>query len=165
MWELVQTVIWAVVIALLVRSFLVEGFYIPSGSMKPTLVPGERVLVAKFYYRITEPQRGDEVVFRFKHKKLIKRIAGLPGDRMKIENGMIFVNGSPLQEERFHRTYYGVGAYGQGENTVPEGSYFVLGDNSQNSDDSRFWGYVPRSSLLGKAFLIYWPPLSAGIIR
>lgn len=158
--EAIETIVWSLVIALLIIQFVVQSFYIPSSSMEPTLVPGERVLVAKFYYRITEPQRGDIIVFRYpidNRKNLIKRVIGLPGEKIKISNGMIYVNGEPLQGDKFGRTYYDYGFYGEGEKTVPEDSYFVLGDNSLNSDDSRFWGYVPRKNILGRAFLIYWP--------
>jgi len=166
--EAIETIVWSLIIALLIINFVVQSFYIPSSSMEPTLVPGERVLVAKFYYRITEPQRGDIIVFRYpidKRKNLIKRVIGLPGEKIKIANGMVYINGEPLQGEKFGRTYYDVGFYGEGERTVPEGSYFVLGDNSQNSDDSRFWGYVPRKNILGRAFVIYWPLTRISILR
>ncbi len=166
--EAIETIVWSLIIALLIINFVVQSFYIPSSSMEPTLVPGERVLVAKFYYRITEPQRGDIIVFRYpidKRKNLIKRVIGLPGEKIKIANGMVYINEEPLQGEKFGRTYYDVGFYGEGERTVPEDSYFVLGDNSQNSDDSRFWGYVPRKNILGRAFVIYWPLTHISILR
>lgn len=166
--ELVETVLWALVIALCVRYFVVEGYYIPSTSMEPTLVPGERVLVAKFLYRFSEPHRGDIVVFRYpidNRKNLIKRVVGLPGEKIEITQGRVFVNGEPLVGELFQRTYYDIGYYGQGAHVVPKGHYFVLGDNSENSDDSRFWGYVPRKNILGRAFLVYWPPHHVRILR
>lgn len=166
--ELLETVLWALAIALLIRYFVIEGYYIPSTSMEPTLVPGERVLVAKFLYRFTDPQRGDVVVFRYpidRRKNLIKRIVGLPGEQVKIAEGKVFINGEPLTGDLFRRTYYDVGYYGQGERVIPEGYYFVLGDNSENSDDSRFWGYVPRQNILGRAFLVYWPPHRVRILR
>jgi len=166
--EAIETIVWSLVIALLIIYFVVQSFYIPSSSMEPTLVPGERVLVAKFYYRITQPQRGDIIVFRYpidNRKNLIKRVIGLPGEKIKISNGMIYVNGEPLQGDKFSRTYYDYGFYGEGEKTVPEDSYFVLGDNSLNSDDSRFWGYVPRKNILGRAFLIYWPLTHIAILK
>ncbi len=166
--ELIETILWALVIALLIRYFVVEGYYIPSSSMEPTLVPGERVLVAKFYYRFTEPQRGDIVVFRYpidSRRNLIKRLVGLPGETIEIKDGLVWVNGASLQGDLFRRTYYDVGYYGQGQHVVPQDSYFVLGDNSENSDDSRFWGYVPRKNILGRAFLVYWPPHRIRILR
>lgn len=166
--EAIETIVWSLVIALLIIHFVVQSFYIPSSSMEPTLVPGERVLVAKFYYRLTEPQRGDIIVFRYPiddRKNLIKRVIGLLGEKIKISNGMIYVNGEPLQGDKYVRTYYDYGFYGEGEKTVPEDSYFVLGDNSINSDDSRFWGYVPRKNVLGRAFLIYWPLTHITILK
>ncbi|MGQ9473703.1 MAG: signal peptidase I [Candidatus Caldatribacteriaceae bacterium] len=166
--ELIETILWALVIALLIRYFVVEGYYIPSSSMEPTLVPGERVLVAKFYYRFTEPKRGDIIVFRYpidRRRNLIKRLVGLPGDNLKIEDGLVWINGEALQGELFQRTYYDVGYYGQGEHVVPQDSYFVLGDNSENSDDSRFWGYVPHRNILGRAFFVYWPPHRIRILK
>lgn len=166
--ELIETVLWALAIALLIRYFVVEGYYIPSSSMEPTLVPGERVLVAKFYYRFTEPKRGDIVVFRYpidNRRNLIKRLVGLPGETIEIKDGVVLVNGESLQGDSFNRTYYDVGYYGQGEHVVPPDSYFVLGDNSENSDDSRFWGYVPRKNILGRAFVVYWPPHRVRILR
>ena len=166
--EAIETIVWYLVIALLIIHFVVQSFYIPSSSMEPTLVPGERVLVAKFYYRLTEPQSGDIIVFRYPiddRKNLIKRVIGLPGEKIKISNGMIYVNGEPLQGDKYVRTYYDYGFYGEGEKTAPEDSYFVLGDNSINSDDSRFWGYVPRKNVLGRAFLIYWPLTHITILK
>ncbi len=166
--EIVETVIWALLIAFVVRYFVVEGYYIPSGSMKPTLVPGNRVLVAKFYYRLYQPQRGDIIVFRYpsnEKKNLIKRIIALPGETVRIENGLVYINGVPIQGDQFNREYVNVGGYGRGEQIIPGNSYFVLGDNSHNSDDSRFWGYVPFKNILGRAFLIYWPPRSIQILR
>ena len=166
--EAIETIVWSLVIALLIIHFVVQSFYIPSSSMEPTLVPGERVLLAKFYYRLTEPQRGDIIVFRYPiddRKNLIKRVIGLSGEKIKISNGMIYVNGEPLQGDKYVRTYYDYGFYGEGEKTVPEDSYFVLGDNSINSDDSRFWGYVPRKNVLGRAFLIYWPLTHITILK
>lgn len=169
MRELIETVVWALAIALFVRYFLFEGYFIPSGSMQPTLVPGERVLVSKFYYWFSEPQRGDIIVFRYpidRRKNLIKRIAGLPNERMRIEGGDVFVDDDPLENGIFDETYYyDIGFYGQGERIVPDQSYYVLGDNSQNSDDSRFWGYVPGDNVVGRAFLIYWPPQNIRILR
>jgi signal peptidase I len=90
---------------------------------------------------------------------------GLPGETIKIENGLVYINGVPLEGELFARPYYDAGYYGQGEKVIPEDSYFVLGDNSSNSDDSRFWGYVPRKNILGRAFLVYWPPQRIKILR
>lgn len=166
--EIVETVFWALLIAFIVRYFVVEGYYIPSSSIKPTLIPGNRVLVAKFYYRFYRPHRGDIIVFRFpsnRKKNLIKRVIALPGETVRIENGLVHIDGIPLQGDQFNREYFNVGNYGREEQVIPENSYFVLGDNSHNSDDSRFWGYVPFKNILGRAFLVYWPPRSIQILR
>jgi signal peptidase I len=166
--EIIETVAWALLIAFVIRYFVVEGYYIPSRSMEPTLKPGNRVLVAKFYYRLYHPQRGDIIVFRYpfnKKKNLIKRVIALPGETVRIENGLLYINGVLLQGDQFNREYLNVGNYGRGEEVIPENSFFVLGDNSRNSDDSRFWGYVPFNNILGRAFLIYWPLRSIQILR
>ncbi|MBP8932965.1 MAG: signal peptidase I [Candidatus Atribacteria bacterium] len=168
MREIAETVVWAFLVAFIIRYFVIEGYYIPSSSMAPTLVPGNRVLVAKFYYRFYRPQHGDIIVFRYpsnKKKNLIKRVMALPGETIRIENGLVYINGVPLQGDRFNRVYFNTGYYGKGEQAVPENSYFVLGDNSRNSDDSRFWGYVPLKNILGRAFLVYWPPRSIRVLR
>lgn len=183
-------VIGALALAFLVKALLAQAFYIPSGSMIPTLQIGDRVIVEKLSYRFGEPQRGDVVVF---HRPgvdrpsgvvqagkeflqglgllqpdanidLIKRIIGLPGETIRLKGGVLFVNGRPLPEP-----YAVADTRDYGPVTVPEGEYLMLGDNRPNSDDSRFsLGTVPRDHLVGKAFVILWPPgnvrvgLSAG---
>jgi signal peptidase I len=186
-----------VLIVLLLRSFLVEPFRIPSGSMMPTLLIGDFILVNKYTYgirlpvlntKIVEmgaPKRGDIVVFRFpKDPKVdyIKRVIGLPGDRIAYYNKQLYVNGEAIKQTDIAE-YQGVGQGSvmngarllsedltgvnhdiliregqpsvQGEFTVPEGQYFVMGDNRDNSNDSRYWGTVPESHLVGKAFFIW----------
>ena len=121
--------------------------------MAPTLVPGNRVLVAKFYYRFYRPQHGDIIVFRYpsnKKKNLIKRVMALPGETIRIENGLVYINGVPLQGDRFNRVYFNTGYYGKGEQAVPENSYFVLGDNREHSRDSRYFGPLNRRYLIGR---------------
>ena len=185
-----------VLIVLILRSFIAEPFRIPSGSMMPTLLVGDFILVNKFTYGIrlpvinkkiiamNEPHRGDIVVFRFPKEPsidYIKRIIGLPGDKVVYKNKQLTVNDVPVKEVSMGR-YQGVG---QGEDmtgaeefienltgvehsilirngvpsvefshVVPEGSYFVMGDNRDNSNDSRYWGYVPEANLVGRAFFI-----------
>lgn len=186
-----------VLIVLLLRSFLVEPFRIPSGSMMPTLLIGDFILVNKFTYGIrlpvinkkivamNEPKRGDIVVFRYPKQPsidYIKRIVGLPGDRIAYDKKNLYVNGKPVKRVSLG-IYQGVG---QGENMtgtehfledlggvehsilisheapslngvyiVPQGHYFVMGDNRDNSNDSRYWGMVPEQNLVGKAFFIW----------
>lgn len=195
-------------IVLLLRSFLVEPFRIPSGSMMPTLLVGDFILVNKFLYGIrlpvihtkvvdiTEPKRGDIVVFRYPNDPsvdYIKRIIGLPGDRIAYYNKRLYINGEPVPLKLLG-TYVGVGQNqryngaliyeemlgevrhrilimeGQpsveGEFVVPKGYYFVMGDNRDNSNDSRYWGPVPEANLVGKAFLVWmhWEPSNPGVV-
>jgi signal peptidase I len=192
---------------LLLRSFLVEPFKIPSGSMMPTLLVGDFILVNKYAYGIRlpvlhakvvelgEPQRGDVVVFRFPEDPdvdYIKRVVGVPGDRVQYRNKTIYINGRKVPQIPAG-TYIGVGAglsmsgadvrreqLGGVEHdilvmpnatgrpadvVVPEGHYFVMGDNRDNSNDSRFWGFVPERNLVGKAFMIWmnWDSAAGGV--
>lgn len=194
-------------IVLILRSFLVEPFRIPSGSMMPTLLVGDFILVNKFIYGvrlpvlntevidISEPERGDVVVFRYPEDPsipFIKRVVGLPGDRIGYYDKVLHINGKPIPQ-RSVGTYSDTGAGSDmtgadirvevlsgtehtiliqrqapsrsGEMTVPEGHYFVLGDNRDNSRDSRYWGTVPDENLIGKAFVIWmnWDWSSGGI--
>lgn len=176
-------IVGALALAFLVKALLAQAFYIPSGSMIPTLQIGDRVIVEKLSYRFGDPQRGDVVVF---HRPgvarpsgpvqsakeflqglgllqpdanidLIKRIVGLPGETVRLKGGVLFVNGRPLPEP-----YAVADTRDYGPVTVPDGQYLMLGDNRPNSDDSRFsLGTVPRDHLVGKAFVILWPPGSA----
>lgn len=193
---------------LLIRPFVVQAFFIPSGSMEPTLYGGEaamggndKILVNKFVYWFRPPQRQDIVVFRapeqatrpaqcprcyqaafekqkrwrwwppgradhwvcsacgykdLTEKEYIKRLIGLPGDRIEVRDRQVWVNGEPLSEPYLpedRRPEY------EGEWTVPEGHYFVLGDNRNNSNDSHAWGYLEQKRVVGKAMMIFWPPL------
>jgi len=196
-----------ILIVLVLRSFLVEPFRIPSGSMMPTLLAGDFILVNKFSYGIRlpvtgtkvidigTPQRSDIVVFRFPRDPAtdyIKRIVGLPGDHIRYSDKTVYINGERAVQE-YVGIYAGVGAglgmsgaslrteklgevrheiliqnsrrIAEGEFTVPEGHYFVMGDNRDNSNDSRFWGTVPEENLVGKAFMIWmnWDSARGGI--
>jgi signal peptidase I len=175
--ENVEAILIAIVIALFIRTFVVQAFKIPSGSMKPTLQIGDHILVSKFSYGvripyigktilpISDPQRGDIVVFKFPvdpRKDFIKRVIGVAGDVVEIHDKTIFINGKRLNHD--------VGVYTDsrtipgnlksrdnfGPITVPKGALFVMGDNRDESFDSRFWGYVPVRDVSGKAFIIYW---------
>lgn len=192
-----------VLVVLLLRSFLVEPFRIPSGSMMPTLLVGDFILVNKFAYGIRlpvvnakiidigEPKRGDIVVFRFPKDPTvdyIKRIVGLPGDEIVYSRKRIYVNGQPVKQTPLG-FYEGTGPMGGeallsedlGEVThdilvrggdfsandskyvVPKDHFFVMGDNRDNSNDSRFWGFVPEGNLVGRAFFI-WMSWDSGIV-
>lgn len=158
--ETLFTILIALVLALIIRAFILQTFYIPTGSMIPTIMPGDRIIALKFWYYIAPLKRGDIVVFKSPEepKILVKRLVGLPGDTILIKDGKVYINGKPWEDKKIsHVRYYAVGPYGVGEQKVPEGEYYMLGDNSANSDDSRFWGFAPRRNILGKAVVTYWP--------
>lgn len=177
LWEWVESIVIALFLALLIRQFVVQAFKIPTGSMRPTLMEGDRILVNKFIFgakvpfidfylpALRKPRRGDVIVFIFPEdpkKDFIKRLIALPGETTEIKDGSIYINGSLNKEPRLYNRYY----YNRQESNfakagqvikVPEGSYYVLGDNSASSQDSRYWGFVPKKNILGKAILVYWP--------
>nr|MBU1328917.1 signal peptidase I [Candidatus Omnitrophota bacterium] len=172
MKEWVEPIVIAVVLALIIRTFVVQAFKIPTGSMRPTLIEGDRILVSKFIYKFREPKRGDVIVFispEDKKKDFIKRLVGLPNENIQISNGEILINNKPAEENSplKKQHYYNRGEFGaEGQSvTVPNDAYFALGDNSISSRDSRYWGFVPKKYLLGKAFLIYWPPNRMRLIK
>jgi len=185
--EIPILVLIALVIAILVKTFLVQAFYIPSGSMEPTLQVGDRVLVSKLTYRFGDIHRGDVIVFQNpdsqkvpernwfsaalhwlgqglgfhqpEDEDLIKRVIGLPGDTVEARDAQVYVNGLKLSEP-----YLPAGTVTNMSRawTVPTGNLFVLGDNRAYSADSRFFGFVPESKVIGKAFVIIWPPSDMG---
>jgi signal peptidase I len=143
-----------------VRPFVAEPFRIPSESMKPTLEPGDQVLATKFAYRLTEPERGDLAVFDDGSGAVIKRVVGLPGDVISVEDGVLVVNGEPRKES--YVNYRLTDSSFFGPETVPEGHIFMMGDNRSNSRDSRTMGPVPEKDLIGRAVLRFWPLDRAG---
>ena len=190
--EYAEAIIIAMILAFTIRVFVVQAFKIPSGSMIPSLLIGDHILVNKMAYGIQlpqdctfdisfppmtcysselllefdKPERGDVIVFRYpedEEKDFIKRIVGLPGDHIQIRNKIIYVNGNPLDDKAWtQRIDPGVidGRITPRDNldplTVPPESYFVMGDNRDQSLDSRFWGYVKMHKIKGRAFLVYW---------
>ncbi len=150
----------AVVAALLIRAFLVQAFYIPSGSMEPTLEPGDYILVNRFIYTLHPPRRGDIVVFRYprdEHWDFVKRVIGLPGDVVEERDGQFWVNGEPLREAYVQPAAQGMARPAKLDPLrVPPRQLFVLGDNREASLDSRYWGTVSQEKVIGEAFLIYW---------
>ncbi len=188
--EIVEAVVIALVLALIIRTFVIQAFKIPSGSMEDTLLVGDHIVVSKFAYGIQVPKpaiinvfgasvpffetklipswgkvdHGDVIVFRFpgdRSKDYIKRVIGLPGDRVELRDKVIYLNDKKMDDP------WGVnkgGLYGEdteknlnfGPYTVPEGTVFVMGDNRDRSYDSRYWGPVPFKDIKGKAFIIYW---------
>lgn len=188
--EIVEALLVAVLLAAYARTFLVQPFRIPSSSMAPALVAGDQLLVNRFVFGPTlwswesrllpvrPPRRGDVVVFRYPRDPRIpyvKRLLGVPGESVKLRRRALFIDGAALDERGYaHHTAPAAYAdavpvdpfYGRrddfGPATVPAASYFVLGDNRELSADSRFWGFVPRSLLLGRAFAVYWSWQPAG---
>jgi signal peptidase I len=175
--EYIEAIIIALVLALFIRGFVVQAFKIPSGSMIPTLLVGDHILVSKFIYGIRnpftgsvlvpvkEPERFDIVVFKYPinpDQDFIKRIIGLPGDQIEVIDKKVYVNGKLLQDDHGVNNSDLVLARGAsardnfGPVTVPPQSLFVMGDNRDNSHDSRFWGFVDFKNLKGKAFILYW---------
>lgn len=174
--EWAESIVIAVILALIIRTFVVQAFKIPSGSMIPTFEIGDRIFVSKFIYgaripftdmrlpAVRQPQRGDIVVFLSPEpprKDYVKRLIATEGERVAIKDGGLYINGALAENPSSLRSfyYYNKGEYGkEGEEiTVPKDSYFVLGDNSNNSRDSRYWGFVPKRDMIGKAVCIYWP--------
>lgn len=174
--ELFEAAAIAILLALFIRTFVVQAFKIPSGSMEPSLLIGDHILVNKFIYGvklpllrttvipIRTPRRDDVIVFIYpvdKSKDFIKRVIGLPGDEIKITGQAIYINGERYTDK--HGYFAKQGRPGQntselsfGPVTVPEGHYFVMGDNRDYSYDSRYWGFVPFQDIKGEAFIIYW---------
>jgi len=163
--EWAESIAIAVVLAFLIRTFVVQAFKIPSGSMLPTLQIGDHILVNKLIYRFEKPSRGDIIVFKFPYgdgKDFIKRVIGLPGETIELRDKQVFINGQPLEETyAIHKdpqilTNPHSPRDNFGPVQVPEGQLFVMGDNRDQSMDSRFWGFLDVGKIKGKAFIIYW---------
>ncbi len=170
-----EAIIIAFILAMVIKIFIVEAFKIPTGSMRPTLLEGDLILVNKFIYgaklpsvdvrlpALQQPKRGEVVIFIYPYdpkKNFIKRLVAFEGETVEIKNGTIYVNDKPLLDSVFsQRYYYNRGDFArEGQKlTVPKDNFFVLGDNSASSQDSRYWGFVPKRNMCGKAILIYWP--------
>lgn len=175
--ENIEAIAIAIVLALFIRTFVVQAFKIPSGSMKDTLLIGDHILVNKFIYGIRlpfsnatiipvkNPKRGDIIVFKFPEdpsKDFIKRVIGVAGDVVEVRQKKVYVNHKALKEPYAKHTDPNmIPAWAQprdtfGPVTVPKNSLFVMGDNRDHSYDSRFWGFVRLRAVKGKAFIIYW---------
>ncbi|MGD0021100.1 MAG: signal peptidase I [Smithellaceae bacterium] len=175
--EYIEAIIIAILIALVIKTFAIQAFKIPSRSMVPTLLVGDQILVNKFIYGVkipylrktiipvTNPEKGDIVVFIYpndRSKDFIKRVIGTSGDKIEIRNKKIFINGKEYSDS--HGVYSDNLIYPAaiqprdnfGPVVVPQGSLFVMGDNRDESSDSRYWGFVDLKDVEGKAFIIYW---------
>jgi signal peptidase I len=178
--EYFESIVIAVILALFVRTWAVQAFKIPTGSMENNLLIGDHLLVNKFIFGptmfdiekkllpIRDPRRGDVVVFKYPdepERDFIKRIIGLPGETLELRNKKVYINGQPLDEPYVHFlepssnsqevTLYDLRER-YGPVRVPDGQYFVMGDNRDNSQDSRYWGFLPRDYIKGRALMIYW---------
>jgi len=168
--EWVVILLIALTVAIVVRAFVIEAYFIPSVSMEPTLHIGDRVLVNKLGYDLHAIHRGDVVVFKSPPrevasdpsiKDLIKRVIGLPGDQIQAINGQVYINGKLLKEPYLPP---GTETTDLPLQTVPAGQYFMLGDNRGNSGDSRFIGTIPRNLIVGRAFVRVWPLSRLGLL-
>lgn len=166
--ELGRTIGLSIILALGIRTFVAEARWIPSESMVPTLQKYDKLIVDKLSYHFTDPQRGDIVVFsptdNIKKDNpdlkdaFIKRVIGLPGDKVEVKGGRVYINDQPRRENYIEEKPQ----YQYGPVTVPADSYLVLGDNRNNSYDSHFWGFVPRDHIIGHAIVRFWPPNRIG---
>ena len=177
--EYFESIVIAVILALFIRTFVVQAFKIPTGSMEENLLIGDHLLVNKFVFGPTagidravlpvrDIKRGDVIVFKYPvepERDFIKRVIGLPGDTIELRAKKVYVNGQPLDEPYVH--FLTTSSEGSevtsmdvreryGPVTVPSDQYFVMGDNRDNSQDSRYWGFLPRSYVKGRAMMIYW---------
>ncbi len=166
--ELGRTIALSVILALGIRTFVAEARWIPSESMVPTLKVYDKLIVDKLSYHFTDPQRGDIVVFSPTDNIMrdnpnlkdafIKRVIGLPGEKVEVKGGRVYINDQPLRENYIEA----LPQYKYGPATVPPNSYLVLGDNRNNSYDSHFWGFVPHDNIIGRAIVRFWPPNRVG---
>lgn len=175
-WEYAEAIVLALVLALFIRTFIIQAFKIPSPSMVPTLLVGDHILVNKFLFGFTapfkdgkilalrKPHRGDVIVFKYpKNRKMdfIKRCIATEGETVEIKKKTVYINGEAVPDDHAwfadnDRESYLAGRDNFGPVTVPEGMVFVMGDNRDNSNDSRFWGFVDLADVKGKAVVIYW---------
>ncbi len=181
--ETFETIVTAVVLALIIRSFVIQPYKIPTGSMEPTLLPKDRILVLRYSYglripftfkriaKFNTPKTGDIVVFNYPEdikRAFIKRCIAKEGDTLEIKDGQLWLNSNRLNKDPINKIYYyNRGDFGkEGEALkVPKDAYFVLGDNSASSKDSRYWGFLDDKYLIGKAVVVYWPPNRIRILK
>lgn len=165
--EYTEAFVIAIILAVIIRMFVVEAFKIPSGSMIPTLLIGDHLLVNKFIYKFTQPKRGDVIVFKYPDnpsRNFIKRIIGVGGDKIEVRDKVVYVNDEPQDESFTQHVLPEIlpARYSPRDNfgpiTIPAHAYFMMGDNRDSSLDSRFWEnrFVNQRAIVGKAFIIYW---------
>lgn len=160
-WALLLLLAW--VISSLVRAYVLDTRIVPTGSMIPTIQLQDRLIVDKLFFKFGELKRGDVVVFKappaaHESDDLVKRIIGLPGDKVEVSDGVVYINDQELYEPYLRESpQYNFGAF-----IIPEDSYFVLGDNRNNSKDSHIWGILPAENISGRVLIRYWPLNSFG---
>jgi signal peptidase I len=162
----VRDIILAVAIAIFIVIFVIQPVKVEGTSMQPRLVDQERIFVNRFIYRFENIQRGDVVVFwypRDTNKSFIKRVVGVPGDVVEIRIGLLYVNGVKIEEPYLKPDFRDHESFSR--SVVPPDHYFVLGDHRNSSNDSRMWGFVPRSLIYGKAIFRYWPVSRLGLVE
>ena len=158
--EFLETIVIALVLAAVIRLFVFEPFWIPSASMEPTLDIKDHILVNKLIYDIWQPTPGDVIVF---HPPMdpsafwVKRLIATGGQTVSIKNGRLYIDGHMIPQPYLPPGFKPTVFPDFGPVTVPAGSYFVMGDNRNDSEDSRYWGFLPRSDIVGKAVVTYWP--------
>ena len=163
-WDIGKLALIALLIVMPIRIFIFQPFVVNGQSMEPNYHSSDYLIIDEISYRFNAPQRGDVVVFKYPKNpnfKYIKRIIGLPGDRIKISAGDVYLNGQKLDQTSFLSSDVKTngGAFlGEGDEVVvPEDNYFAMGDNRPFSSDSREWGFVPKNAVIGKSFIVYWP--------
>ena len=163
--EMMESVVIAVLLAVIIRLFILEPFYIPSGSMEPTLMVGDRIIVSKVTYHLRDPKPGDIVVFKYPEdpsRNFVKRLFAVGGDTIEIKDSVLYINNQPVPEPYLPA---GLKFADYGPEKVPLNHYFMMGDNRNNSDDSRVWGFLDRNLIVGKAEVIYWPVGQIGLAK
>jgi signal peptidase I len=166
-----RDLVFSVLIAIVMIVFIYQPVKVEGTSMMPTLTNEERIFINKFTYKfgLGSVERGDTVVFWYPQdttKSYIKRVIGVPGDRIRVDAGQVYVNGQALAEDYVPKDFRDYSSWREGqEQVVPDGRYFVLGDHRNQSSDSRMWGYVPRENIYGKAVFVYWPLDKMGRVR
>ena len=187
--ETAETLVIAFVLAMILRTFVVQAFYIPSSSMENTLLINDMLLANKFIYFFKDPVRQEIVIFKSIEKDakktgkiyIIKRVIGMPGDKIQIKDGHVYINDKKLSEPYIKelcaqdfisnidiKLSLTGQPYMDGSSkplVIPKGHYFVMGDNRNNSRDSRYFGFLPRKQIIGRAMFRYWPPSRIGLIR
>ena len=162
--ESLESIIPALIIVMFINAFLAQATRVEGQSMQPNLHNNERIIIEKVSYHLRPPERGEIVVLRIPGRQsapLIKRVIGLPGETVAIHDGKVYINGTALEEPYINQVTYG----NMPARTVPPGNVFVLGDNRNASNDSRFFGMVPFEHIVGRAWLRYWPLDEIGLIR